>query len=128
MNRKNNNELLQSVCKIAVQAGSIINKYYKSNLSIFLKEDKSPVTEADLASNKFIIKSLEGLDSSIPILTEESFVDWSIRKHWSAYWLVDPLDGTKEFINHTNDFTVNIALVEKHQPVLGVIYIPALST
>ena len=94
MNNKNLDQLLQPICKIAVQAGSIINKYYKINKEISFKADQSPLTEADLASNKFIIQSLLELDSTIPILTEESIVDWSVRKHWLQYWLVDPLDGT----------------------------------
>lgn len=127
MNDKNLNQLLQPICKIAVQAGLIINNYYTINKEISFKADKSPLTEADLESNKFIIQSLLKLDSTIPILTEESLVDWSVRKHWSQYWLVDPLDGTKEFINQNNEFTVNIALIENHYPVLGVIYAPALS-
>ncbi len=128
MNEKNLDILLQPICKIAVQAGSIINKYYKIKKDIFFKEDKSPLTEADLSSNKFIIQSLLELDSTIPVLTEESLVDWSVRKQWSKYWLVDPLDGTKEFINQNNEFTVNIALIENHHPVLGVIYAPAFTT
>ena len=128
MNEKNLDHLLQPICKIAVQAGSIINKYYKINKEVSFKEDKSPLTKADLESNKFIIQSLTELDSSIPVLTEESLIEWSVRKHWSQYWLVDPLDGTKEFINQNNEFTVNIALIENHHPVLGVIYAPAFST
>ena len=99
MNEKNFDHLLQPICKIAVQAGSIINKYYKIKKDISFKEDKSPLTKADLESNKFIIQSLIELDSTIPVLTEESLVDWSIRKYWSQYWLVDPLDGTKEWLN-----------------------------
>jgi len=128
MNNNNLDKLLQPICKIAVQAGLVINKYYKINKEISFKADQSPLTEADLASNKFIIQSLLELDSTIPILTEESIVDWSVRKHWLQYWLVDPLDGTKEFIKQNDEFTVNIALIENHLPVLGVIYAPALST
>ena len=128
MNEKNLDHLLQPICKIAVQAGSIINKYYKINKEVSFKEDKSPLTKADLESNKFIIQSLTEIDSSIPVLTEESLVECAVRKHWSQYWLVDPLDGTKEFINQNNEFTVNIALIKNHNPVLGVIYAPALST
>ena len=127
MNIININQLLQSVCNIAIEAGLIINTYYKSNTDFSLKENKSPLTKADLASNTFIIHSLSKLDSSTPILTEESLVHWKIRKNWSKYWLVDPLDGTKEFINQNGEFTVNIALIEKNEPILGVIYIPTLS-
>ena len=128
MNEKNIDHLIQPICKIAVQAGSIINKFYKIKQDISFKEDKSPLTKADLESNKLIIQSLMELDSTIPVLTEESLVDWSVRKHWSQYWLVDPLDGTKEFLNQNDEFTVNIALIKNHNPVLGVIYAPALST
>ena len=85
MNEKNLDHLLQPICKIAVQAGSIINKYYKINKDVSFKEDKSPLTKADLESNKFIIQSLIELDSTIPVLTEESLVDWSIRKNWKTY-------------------------------------------
>jgi len=127
MNTENLNKLLQSVCNIAVEAGLIINTYYKLNTEVSFKEDRSPLTEADLASNKFIINSLSELNADIPILSEESLVDWDVRKNWSRYWLVDPLDGTKEFIKQRREFTVNIALIENNEPTLGVIYAPALS-
>ena len=115
---------LLNVCNIALHAGLIINKYYKPNPNVTIKKDKSPLTEADLASNNHIINSLIQIDSAIPILTEESFIEWNTRKHWSKYWLIDPLDGTKEFIKHNGEFTVNIALIENNQPILGVIYAP----
>ena len=128
MKEKHFDQLLQPICKIAVQAGFIINKFYKIKQDISIKQDNSPLTKADLESNKFIIQSLRQLDSTIPVLTEESLVEWSVRKHWLQYWLVDPLDGTKEFINQNDEFTVNIALIKNHNPVLGVIYAPALAT
>ena len=127
MNTENLNKFLQPVCNIAIESGLIINTYYKSNTEVSFKEDRSPLTEADLASNKFIINSLSELNADIPILSEESLVGWSERKNWSRSWLVDPLDGTKEFINQRAEFTVNIALIENNEPVLGVIYAPALS-
>ena len=127
MNTENLNKFLQPVCNIAIEAGLIINTFYKSNTEVSFKEDRSPLTEADLASNKFIINSLSELNADIPILSEESLVDWDVRKNWSRSWLVDPLDGTKEFINQRAEFTVNIALIENNEPVLGVIYAPALS-
>ena len=127
MNKTDVNPYLQSVCNIAIEAGLIINSFYKLNTEVTFKEDRSPLTEADLASNKIIINSLSKLSSDIPILSEESLVDWDVRKNWSKYWLVDPLDGTKEFINQRAEFTVNIALIENNEPVLGVIYAPALS-
>ncbi len=117
-------KLIHPICEIAIQAGKAINKYYKTKTDILLKEDKSPLTQADLISNQVINDSLIKLNKDIPILSEESLIDWSIRKNWETYWLVDPLDGTKEFINENDEFTVNIALIEKHRPVLGVIYAP----
>jgi len=127
MNTENLNKFLHPVCNIAIESGLIIKTYYKSNNDISFKTDHSPLTEADLASNKFIINSLSELNAGIPILSEESLVDWDVRKNWSRSWLVDPLDGTKEFINQRAEFTVNIALIENNEPVLGVIYAPALS-
>ena len=127
MYKKHLNEFLLPVCNIAVQAGLIINTYYKTNLKVSFKDNKSPLTEADIASNKLIIDSLFKLNSDIPILSEETLVDWHLRKDWYKYWLIDPLDGTKEFINQNDDFTVNIALIENNKPVLGIIYAPALS-
>ena len=126
MNEIDLNKLLQPVCNIAIEAGLIINSYYKLNNEVKFKEDRTPLTDADLASNKFIINSLSELSVDIPILSEESLVDWDVRKNWLRSWLVDPLDGTKEFINKRGEFTVNIALIEKNEPILGVIYAPSL--
>jgi 3'(2'), 5'-bisphosphate nucleotidase len=128
MNTRDFNHFLQPVCNIAIQAGIIINTYYKLKTEVSFKKDRSPLTEADLASNKYIINYLSEIDKDIPILSEESLVDWNVRKNWTRYWLVDPLDGTKEFINQNGEFTVNIALIEKNVPIMGVIYAPALST
>ena len=121
------NSIIFDICNISIGAGLIINDYYNSNMNVTFKEDKSPLTEADLASNSYIIESLSSIYSNIPILSEESFVDWNIRKNWKKYWLIDPLDGTKEFISKNGEFTVNIALIENNIPVIGVIYAPALS-
>ena len=93
-----------------------------------MKEDQSPLTNADLDSNNIICSGLSKIDSTIPIVSEESFVDWKTRKEWNKYWLIDPLDGTKEFINKNGEFTVNIALIENNEPVLGIIFVPVLST
>ena len=128
MSVNNLKKLIHPVCDIAIQAGKIINKYYKTKIDISLKEDNSPLTQADIESNQIINNSLIKLDKDIPILSEESLVDWSIRKNWQTYWLVDPLDGTKEFIKENDEFTVNIALIEKNRPVLGVIYVPVYAT
>ena len=119
--------LIYPVCETVIQAGEVIKKYYKLNPNIVLKEDKSPLTKADLESNELIINSLLNINKDIPILSEESLVDWSIRKNWQTYWLVDPLDGTKEFIKQNNEFSINIALIKNNRPVLGVVYAPATS-
>jgi len=122
-----NNKLLLDVCNVAIEAGKEILTFYNNDIEVTHKEDLSPLTKADLASNKIILESLKKLNSNIPILSEESLVDWSIRKNWKKYWLVDPLDGTKEFIKKNDEFTVNIALIEDNIPALGVIYVPAKS-
>mgnify|MGYP001399404716 FL=1 len=122
-----NNKLLLDICNVAIQAGNEILNFYNNDIEVTHKEDLSPLTKADLASNKIILESLNNLNSNIPILSEESLVDWSIRKNWKKYWLVDPLDGTKEFIKKNGEFTVNIALIEDNNPILGVIYVPAKS-
>ncbi len=121
-----NNNFLLEVCNISIQAGLIINKYYKQKNKIINKQDNSPLTTADIESNKFIIKSLTALSPNFPILSEEKFIDWDIRKKWNKYWLIDPLDGTKEFIKESDEFTVNIALIANNEPILGVIYAPQL--
>ena len=123
----NNKNLLIEVSNIALNAGREIMNYYDSNSNVLTKEDKSPLTEADLASNNIIIEKLRLLNDNIPILSEESLVEWEERKNWNTYWLIDPLDGTKEFINKNGEFTVNIALIKNAEPILGVIYLPFLS-
>ena len=120
-----NNKLLLDICNVSIEAGKEILNFYNNEIEVTHKEDLSPLTKADLASNKIILESLTKLNSNIPILSEESLVDWSIRKKWKKYWLVDPLDGTKEFIKKNGEFTVNIALIENNNPTLGVIYVPA---
>ncbi|PPR47701.1 MAG: 3'(2'),5'-bisphosphate nucleotidase CysQ [Alphaproteobacteria bacterium MarineAlpha5_Bin9] len=120
-------DLIFLICNIAFKAGLIINKFYYKKINVAFKNDKSPLTDADIASNNFIINSLLKLNLKIPILSEESYVEWRSRKSWNKYWLIDPLDGTKEFLNKNGEFTVNIALIEKNKPILGVIYAPAKS-
>ena len=121
------NDLLLQVCNIALKAGEEILRYYNEDIEVTHKNDSSPLTKADLASNKIIINALRQLDRAIPILSEESLVEWNKRKNWTKYWLVDPLDGTKEFIKKNGEFTVNIALIENNKPILGVIYAPVKS-
>ena len=116
-----NNDLLLKVCNIALKAGEEILQYYNEDIEVTRKIDSSPLTKADLASNKIILNALHRLDSTIPILSEELLVEWNERKNWTKYWLVDPLDGTKEFIKKNGEFTVNIALIENNKPILGVI-------
>ena len=123
-----NKKLLLDICNIAVRAGNEILNFYNKDIEVTHKDDSSPLTKADLASNKLIIDQLNNLDLGIPILSEESLVDWKIRKKWSKYRLIDPLDGTKEFIKNNGEFTVNIALIQNNSPILGVIFVPAKST
>ena len=118
---------LLEVSNLAISAGQKIMDHYQNKSEIIIKEDYSPLTNADLDSNKIICSGLKKIDSSIPIISEESFVDWHTRKEWNKYWLIDPLDGTKEFINKNDEFTVNIALIENNRPILGIIFVPALS-
>ena len=119
--------LIQQVIKIARQAGSAIMKVYKSEFDVYIKDDNSPVTEADTKANAVITEGLKEINPEIPILSEEGRdVPFEERSKWETFWLVDPLDGTKEFIKKNNEFTVNIALLEKTQPVFGVVFAPAL--
>ncbi len=120
------NSLAQNVLRIAKEAGDKIMEIYEKDFAIYEKQDTSPLTEADLAAHNVIVHALEA-DSDFPILSEESAdISWDERKSWSTYWLVDPLDGTKEFIKKNGEFTVNIALIENGKPTMGVVYAPAL--
>ena len=125
-----NTSLLNAVIDIAHQAGEkIMSVYNQQNTDIDLteKEDGSPLTKADLLAHQTIVDGLKKLTPEIPILSEESSEEEiQQRRQWPILWLVDPLDGTKEFIHRTDEFTVNIALIVDHQPVLGVVYAPAL--
>lgn len=119
-------ELLEQVLDIAKRAGNEIMKIYARDFEVMDKADASPLTEADLAAHKTICAGLDAI-SDLPVLSEESAsIDWSERKEWQTYWLVDPLDGTKEFIKKNGEFTVNIALIDNGVPVLGVVYAPVL--
>jgi len=120
--------LTLNIITIAEQAGqAILNIYQQDDFQQQIKSDNSPLTVADLASHNYIVEQLEKLTPDIPILSEESAnIPWEERKTWNKYWLIDPLDGTKEFIKRNGEFTVNIALIENHQPILGVVHAPAL--
>ena len=122
-----NKKLIRDICNISIRAGNKTLEYYKDDIEVIHKNDSSPLTKADLASNKIIKTALHNLDTTVPILSEESLVNWETRKNWNKYWLVDPLDGTKEFIKNNGEFTVNIALIENNRPILGVIFAPAKS-
>lgn len=118
-----NTELLEVAIKAAIEAGHAILDIYEKDFKIESKEDASPLTEADLASNKVIISHL--ITTGIPIISEENkSISYEDRKNWDSCWIVDPLDGTKEFIKRNGEFTVNIALTKENKPVLGVIYVP----
>ncbi|WP_394804322.1 3'(2'),5'-bisphosphate nucleotidase CysQ [Aestuariibaculum lutulentum] len=107
----------------ALKAGEAILKIYNKDFSVEYKEDESPLTEADLVSNKIIVTLLQ--ETNLPIISEENKqLPYSIRKEWKQCWIVDPIDGTKEFIKKNGEFTVNIALVENGITKLGVIYVP----
>ncbi|MBV9103550.1 MAG: 3'(2'),5'-bisphosphate nucleotidase CysQ [Candidatus Eremiobacteraeota bacterium] len=116
------------VCDIARAAGeAILEIYGRADHGTTLKDDQSPLTLADRAAHDCIVQRLSALDAGIPILSEESeSVPFEERRVWKRFWLVDPLDGTKEFIKRNGEFTVNIALIEEGRPVLGVVYAPAL--
>ncbi|MCW8107771.1 3'(2'),5'-bisphosphate nucleotidase CysQ [Alteromonas ponticola] len=117
--------LAQQILRIAKLAGDEIMGIYEKDFDIYEKQDTSPLTEADLAAHKCIVKELKEL-SDLPILSEESAdIEWEERQTWQQYWLVDPLDGTKEFIKKNGEFTVNIALIDNGKPTLGVVYAPA---
>ena len=118
-------EHLEGARAIAVEAGRKILDVYERGFSVEHKEDRSPLTEADRAAHDLIAARLARLTPDIPLLSEESAkIEYAERARWRRFWLVDPLDGTKEFINRNGEFTVNIALIEDHAPVLGVVYVP----
>jgi len=118
---------LQTLNQIARRAGDAILEIYQQDFAVEEKDDASPLTQADLASHRLITTALAELTPGIPILSEEStFVPWETRRTWRRYWLIDPLDGTREFVKRNGEFTVNIALIEDHQPVLGVVHAPVL--
>ncbi len=122
--------LIDTAIKASIKAGNEIIRIYKepnTDLSIEKKADNSPVTIADKASNKIIEELLS--TTNIPCLSEEGKdIEYHERKRWEQFWLVDPLDGTKEFIKRNGEFTVNIALIENNKPVKGVIYVPVTQT
>ena len=118
--------LLDEVEAIAHEAGTAIMNVYEREFSAIQKDDNSPLTEADLAAHEIILQRLRKLHPMFPILSEEAVGDFSGVGDAGQYWLVDPLDGTREFIKRNGEFTVNIALIENGRAILGVVYAPAL--
>ncbi len=115
----------QDIVPIAREAGEAILGIYSQDFEVDSKADNSPLTEADLAAHRVIVERLNALTPGIPVLSEESAsMPWEQRRQWTRYWLVDPLDGTKEFVKRNGEFTVNIALIEGNHPVLGVVHVP----
>ncbi|WP_423823162.1 3'(2'),5'-bisphosphate nucleotidase CysQ [Salinisphaera sp. SPP-AMP-43] len=122
-------ELLDSVCRIAVDAGARTLPIYQGDFDVETKDDDSPLTQADLAAHHAIAAALTELSPDTPQLSEEgSEIPYDTRSEWREYWLIDPLDGTREFINKNDQFTINIALIQDGRPVLGAVYAPALDT
>src|SRR5574343_789769 len=120
-------ELVQTLSALAVEAGQAIMAIYQDEIAVTRKEDNSPLTQADLAAHHTIMDGLAKLTPELPVISEESAsIPYYEREKWNRYWLVDPLDGTREFIKRNGEFTVNIALIEAHRPVLGVVYAPAM--
>ncbi len=124
---------IETLCRQCVQiardAGDRILAIYNTEFEVNEKQDKSPLTSADLAAHNFIVAQLRKLTPDIPVLSEESAnISFAQRTLWHTYWLVDPLDGTREFVKRNGEFTVNIALIHEHKSILGAIHIPVLQT
>lgn len=118
-------DLLDGVIAVARLAGRQILEVYGTDFQVQGKADASPLTEADLRAHRVIVDGLSALNPRLPVLSEESDpAELQARRGWSRYWLVDPLDGTKEFVSRNGEFTVNIALIEANRPVMGVVHIP----
>ena len=115
----------QELLDIARSAGQAILEVYHQDFSVQHKDDDSPLTAADLASHKVIVQRLHDMDPDTPVLSEEAAATpYEIRAGWRRYWLIDPLDGTREFVKRNGEFTVNIALIDDGRPVLGVVHVP----
>jgi len=118
-------KLLEPVIALAIAAGDAILTVYATDFDVQSKTDESPLTQADLAAHRLIAAGLAALTPTIPLISEEDGLpEFAVRKQWTRYWLIDPLDGTKEFVNRNGEFTVNIALVDANRPVFGVVHVP----
>jgi 3'(2'), 5'-bisphosphate nucleotidase len=121
----NPKDLINPIVDLAVQAGQAILEVYATDFDVQEKGDESPLTQADLASHRCIVAGLSVLTPDIPIISEEEGLpSFAERGQWQRYWLIDPLDGTKEFVNRNGEFTVNIALIDSHRPIFGVVHVP----
>ena len=117
--------LVEPIVALAEDAGRAILEVYSTDFEVQSKDDASPLTQADLASHRWIDAGLKSLTPDIPIISEEAgLADFEERSGWGLYWIVDPLDGTKEFVNRNDEFTVNIALIEDGRAILGVVNVP----
>jgi 3'(2'), 5'-bisphosphate nucleotidase len=120
-------DLIEPVVSIAVSAGHAILEVYKTDFEVSAKDDDSPLTRADMASHRCIVAGLRELAPEVPLISEEGGLpEFAERRQWQRYWLIDPLDGTKEFVSRNGEFTVNIALIEGHRPVFGVVHVPVM--
>ncbi|SFV52814.1 3'(2'),5'-bisphosphate nucleotidase [hydrothermal vent metagenome] len=118
---------LEKIVAITKEAGDAVMEIYKKDFVVEYKEDKSPLTQADTKANEIICSQLQMRYPNIPIMSEENKqTEYMLRKEWEYYWCIDPIDGTKEFIKKNDEFTINIALIYKDTPVLGVVYAPAI--
>ena len=121
--------LVEPVVALARTAGDAILEVYATDFDVQAKDDASPLTQADMASHHVIDAGLKALTPDIPVISEESGLPpFTERSQWPVYWLIDPLDGTKEFVNRNGEFTVNIALIESNRPILGVVHVPVNGT
>ena len=119
------NELTEEIKIISEEAGKKILEIYETDFSVENKEDNSPLTAADMAAHNTICQALKKLTPNTPLLSEESSdISFAERQSWNQYWLIDPLDGTREFVKRNGEFSVNIALIEEQKSILGVIHIP----
>lgn len=119
--------LLNILTQVARDAGSVIMAIYATDFAVRGKDDDSPVTEADEKAEKVIVTALRKLTPQVPVIAEEAVAAGHQEATGRLFWLVDPLDGTREFVNRNDEFTVNIALIEDGEPVLGVVYAPAIN-
>ncbi len=123
------NNIVQQVIKLSTKAGVEILNYYKKNINYHTKDDNTYITEADICSHNIICEGLAKITPNIPILSEESQnIPYKTRKKWREYWLIDPLDGTRDFINGNDEFCISISYIKNNRPIFGLIYAPTNKT